>query len=134
LFVGADIPAGASVDLKLATPDELKQLSELMQTNPLELPEGINGSGPNSFFWNSPAYSGRGGMYMPYSVGTLWHYQESQMELTRSRLQSVPLWSSSGTVPQRTYFGLTAQTPNLVELGIAKAQELASSHVVMGTW
>ena len=135
LFVGTDIPAGASVDLKPATSEQLKQFAEALQENPLELPEGINGRGPNSFFWNSPAYSRRGGMYSPYGTPTtLWHYQESLMEQTHARLQTVPQWSSAETTPKRSYFGLTAQTPNLVELGVAKAQELASSHIVMGKW
>ncbi len=135
LFVGADIPAGANVDLKPATEEELKRFTEGLQEHPLELPEGINGSGPNSFFWNSPVYSRRGGIYSPYGVaGTLWHYQESLMEQTRARLQSVPQWSSTEFGLKRTYFGFAAQTPNLVELGVAKAKELASSHVVMGKW
>lgn len=134
LFVGTDVSAGASVDLKPATPEELKQIAEAFQEYPLELPDGVNGSGPNSFFWNSPRHSRRG-MYMPFGVPTtLWHHQESLMEQTRSQLQSVPQWSSAETTPNRTYFGLTTQTPNLVELGVAKAQELASSHVVMGKW
>lgn len=134
LFVGSDIPAGASSDLKPASADELNRVAEMLREHPLELPEGISGSSPNSFFWNSSPHSRRG-MYMPYGLPTaLWHHHESLMEQTRTQLQSVPQWSSSAIAPKRTYFGLTAQTPNLVELGVAKAQELASSHVVMGKW
>ena len=134
LFVGTDISAGASIDLKPAAPEELKQIAEAFQEYPLELPDGVNGSGPNSFFWNSPQHSRRG-MYLPFGVPTtLWHHQESLMEQTRLQLQSVPQWSSAETTSKRTYFGLTTQTPNLVELGVAKAQELASSHIVMGKW
>ncbi|MCX7418467.1 MAG: hypothetical protein NT013_02880 [Planctomycetia bacterium] len=110
------------------------EIAETLQEYPLELPDGVNGSGPNSFFWNSPRHSRRG-MYVSFGVPTtLWHHQESLMEQTRLQLQSVPQWSSAETTPKRTYFGLTTQTPNLVELGVAKAQELASSHIVMGKW
>ena len=134
LFIGHDIPAGANVDLKPATADELKLVEEGLQEHKLELPEGVNSSGPNSFIWNSPAFSRRG-MYTPYGVsGTLWHQQESVMEQTWARLRSAPSQSSTTSASKRTYFGLTAQTPNLVELGVAKAKEIASSHVVMGQW
>ncbi len=133
LFLARDLHAGDSIVLQPATIDELQKFSGGMQRNKLDLPSGMTGGGgPNSLiFGSSPAYSRRH-IYSPYGTPVaVWHFHSSLMEQTWSRLQS-PRTDAVGE--PRTYWGLTAQRPNLVELGVLKATEVAGSHVVMGKW
>jgi hypothetical protein len=68
-------------------------------------------------------------MYSPYGTPSAnWHFQGSLMEQTLNRLQATAVGE------QRMFCGLTAQRPNFVELGVPKATEVASLHVVMGKW
>ncbi len=137
LFIGDNVPAGARIELTPASPDEWNALSEALRRHALELPPGLSGGGPSSIFMSGPGRHPRYG-YGYGSVGTLWHFQQSRMETIWQRmalhkcvsLEAEP--KSTDPVP-RTYFGLTAQNPG-TEIGVAKATEIASSHVVIGKW
>ncbi|MBC7819439.1 MAG: hypothetical protein IAG10_21345 [Planctomycetaceae bacterium] len=136
LFVGKNVATGDSIDLQLATEEELHEISSALQRHPLELPVGLtNGNPSGPFFGPSPrsmrsmAYWGRG--------NASWHHHESQMEQAWLRLRMGSVVPGTVT-PQssrepRTFFGLATQTPN-IELGVPKATEVNSVHLVMGRW
>lgn len=138
LFVGKSVPAGASIDLQPATEDEIKDVATALQRHPLELPTGLTNAGsPVATFWGGPAHSRRG-MYYGYGYGTVsWHHHESLMELAWLRLRAgavVPGSVNPEVAPvPRTFYGLATQTPH-VELGVPKASEINSLHVVTGRW
>lgn len=138
LFVGKSVPAGASIDLRPATEDELKDVATALQRYPLELPTGLaNAGSPAANFWGPPRHY-RGGMYYGYGYGSAtWHHHESLMEVAWLRLKSgavVPGGVSAEASPMaRTFYGLATQTPH-VELGVPKATEINSQHTVMGRW
>lgn len=138
LFVGKNVPAGASIDLQPASEEELKDVTAAIQQHPLELPTGLASAGsPSASFWGGPPHR-RVGMYYGYGYSSVtWHHHESLMELAWLRLKSgavVPggLNSEASPIP-RTFYGLATQTPH-VELGVPKASEINSQHAVMGRW
>ncbi len=136
LFVGKSVPAGASIDLKPATEEELKEVVAALQRHPLELPAGLASAGsPSANFWGGPP-GYRRGMYYGYGTAS-WHQHESMMELASVRLRSgavVPggVQAEYSPVP-RTFYGLATQTPH-IELGVPKVSEINSLHTVMGRW
>lgn len=136
LFVGKSVAAGDSIDMQPATEEELREVSTALQRHPLELPIGLNGSSPTGPFFGGPRHSMHG---YPWGGGgtASWHHHESQMEQTWQQLK---MWSvTPGSVaPQRsqeprTFFGLATQAPH-IELGVPKATEINSVHLVMGRW
>ncbi len=134
LFVGSDIPAGATASLNLLSGEgHFKAVSEAMQRFPMEMPDGVTGLNRNDFLWGGHPYrsrhyyySGGGGPETPAASA-------SQLELTWAQLRNINQSPIAGEKPKRIYFGLASQTPN-VELGVTKANEVAGSHVVMGRW
>ncbi len=138
LFVGKNVPAGASIDLQPATEKELKDVATALQRHPLELPTGLaNAGSPTANFWGPPRPI-RSAIIYGYGYGTAsWHHHESLMEIASVRLRSgavVPggVRAESSPVP-RTFYGLATQTPH-IELGVLKVSEINSLHTVMGRW
>ena len=137
LFIGDNIPAGARIELTPATTDEVNSLSDALKRHALELPAGLTGSGPSSWMMSGPGRHPRYGHGYGH-VGTLWHFQQSRMETIWQRMAlhkcvSLAAETKSTDPVPRTYFGLAAQNPG-TEIGVAKATEIASSHVVIGKW
>ncbi len=138
LFVGQSVPAGASIDLQPATEDELNDGATALQRYPLELPTGLaNAGSPSANFWEPPRPI-RSAIIYGYGYGSAsWHHHESLMEIASVRLRSgavVPGGVSAEYSPvPRTFYGLATQTPH-IELGVPKASEINSLHMVMGRW
>lgn len=137
LFIAKILPAGASADLQPATQEELKDVADSLQRYPMELPSGIaSGGAATATFWGPPA--SRRAMFSPWGAGAAsWHQQESLMEQAWQRLRSgavVPGNIKLDVSPvERTFWGIATQTPH-VELGVPKATEIQSTHVVIGRW
>jgi hypothetical protein len=136
LFVGQQVAAGDSIELQPATEDELRDVTAKLQQSPMELPVGLAGDGrsgaffgPNPRMYRSPMYWG--------GVTVSWHYHESLMEQAwvRLRIGSVSPGHVGGDIKPlpRTFFGLASQRPH-IELGVPKATEINSVHVVAGRW
>lgn len=131
LFVGADVPAGASVDLKPASEQELNDVANRLRENPPELPASLSGRTADPFLWGRPHYR----RYTP-GGSSPWHFYDGVMEQAWMRLQTTKTVATgfpSTSVTPRSFFGLAAQPPQ-IEFGVPKVTEIASSHVVMGSW
>ena len=137
LFVGKSVSAGASIDLRLATDEEVREVATALQRFPLELPTGLVSAGsPSATLWGPGPRRYRHGMHYGYGSAS-WHHPESLMELASVRLRSgavVPGSVAAEHTPvPRTFYGLATQTPH-VELGVSKATQINSQHTVMGRW
>ncbi len=141
LFFGKSVAAGASIELQAATDEELREVASTLKRHPMELPVGLTSGSPTGPFLGPSRRSYRS---YPYSaVGAVsWHLNESQMEQAwlRLRMGSVAVENGApGSVtPQssrepRTFYGLATQSPH-IELGVPKATEINSMHLVMGRW
>ena len=141
LFVGKNVAAGDSIDLHLATEDDLREVASELQRHPMELPAGLTSGNPSGPFFGTPRRSMRSYVYWGGATVS-YHQHESQMEQAWLRLRMGSVAPGSGTpgsvTPQssrepRTFFGLATQTPH-IELGVPKATEINSVHLVMGRW
>ncbi len=136
LFVGKNVAAGDSIDLPRATEEELRDVASALQRHPLELPVGMTGGNPSGPFFGSPRRSMRS--YAYWGGGAVsYHQHESQMEQAWLRLRTGAVTPGNMT-PQstrepRTFYGLATQAPH-IELGVPKATEINSVHLVMGRW
>ncbi len=133
LFISNSVAAGDSVDLQPVTEEDLGNVNTVLQSYPLELPAGLtDGIASTQFF--GPSYRS---MAYPGGVYASWNYHESLMEQTWLRLRLGAVVPGSETIQSsrepRTYFGLATQPPN-IELGVPKATEINSVHLVMGRW
>lgn len=136
LFFGKSVSAGDSIDLHPATEEELREMSSALQRHPLELPVGLTSGNPSAPLFGPSRRSMRSYMYWGGATVS-WHYQESQMEQAWLRLRTGSVTPGSVTLQSsrepRTFFGLATQTPH-IELGVPKATEIYSMHLVMGRW
>lgn len=137
LFVGKKVAAGDSIELQPATDEELREVLSELQQHPLELPVGLTGSNPSNPYYGMSPRSHRAHMYWNNMGNLSWHSHESLMEQAWLRLRTGSVAPGQQTLDQttvpRTFYGLATQTPH-IELGVAKATEINSRHVVMGRW
>ncbi len=141
MFVGKNVAAGDSLELQPATEEELREVTSALQRHPLELPAGLTSGNPSGPFFGAPRRSMRSYVYWG-GANVSYHQHESQMEQTWLRLRMGSVAPGSGTPGSvtppssrepRTFFGLATQTPH-IELGVPKATEINSVHLVMGRW
>ena len=136
LFVGKNVAAGDSIDLHPASEDELREVASALQQHSLELPIGLTSSGVSGPFFGPSRRSYRS---YPYWAGgaVSWHQHESQMEQAWLRLRMGSVTPGGMTLQSsrepRTFYGLATQPPH-IELGVPKATEINSMHLVMGRW
>ncbi|MFM9964680.1 MAG: hypothetical protein ACKV2Q_26035 [Planctomycetaceae bacterium] len=137
LFVGKSVAAGDSIELQRATEEQLRDVVAELQRHPLELPVGLTGVYSSGQYFGPSPRAMHARMYWENAGNVSWHYHESLMEQAWQRLRSgsvapSQLASEQTTVP-RTFYGLATQTPH-IELGVPKATEINSVHLVMGRW
>jgi hypothetical protein len=136
VFVGKNVAAGDSIVLQLATEDELRDVATALMRHPLELPAGLSDGGVTGSLSGAPRRSMRSYAYWR-GVNISYHHQESQMEQVWLRLRTGAVPPGTETAlnsrDPRTFYGLATQAPH-IELGVPKATEVNSVHLVMGRW
>jgi hypothetical protein len=134
-FFAKSVAAGDRIALQAATDEEFREVAAALQRHPLEMPAGLTSGDPSGPYFGPPRHSYF--TYPDWGGAVSWHQHESQMEQAWLRLRLGPDNQASVT-PQssrepRTFYGLATQTPH-VELGVPKATEINSLHLVIGRW
>lgn len=127
LYMGREMVAGGSQELKKTPPREAqRRLSQLLNENPLQAPDGLDGDKQNSFM----NFRRQNPMDM-LEDDPLQSFGASQLQSGLDALRRIdqPLTE----LPPRTYVIVFGENP-AIEVGVPGSSELASLHVLVGRY
>ena len=125
LYSGQNIPAGAQAELQLLQTSDQVDLVQLLDTSPLQFPDGFSGGSP----FDTAVRMRRYGYSAAQEVGRESSFNSSLMEQQIQQFRQL----QSGNPPSRTYYGVFDSNPG-IELGISGSSEQNSLFLVIGKY